>query len=74
MKKCSDCNVDMIEGAKIEGQQHFEIGPDGHFRIYLTIPTGKKILGFEKTVHTEPQVRICPECGKVELYIVPNKR
>ena len=69
MKKCNDCNVEMIEGVEVFGQQHFEIGPESQSTIYLNIPTGKKFLGFDRTTRVEPLARICPKCGKVELYV-----
>lgn len=77
MKKCSDCNIEMIENCRIEGQHPFELGPDGKTRISIHIPTGEKrtFLGFEynKENKIEPSVRICPSCGKVELYIDKDK-
>lgn len=72
MKKCSDCNVEMVEG-KIEGQHPFEVGVDGRTDMFIRVQTGekKKFLGFEYEGTTKKplKTRICPKCGKVELYI-----
>jgi len=77
MKKCSDCNVEMIEGLKIEGQHPFEIGVDGRTDIYIHIPTGEEdtFLGikYDVTNRVKPLARLCPSCGKVELYIEFDK-
>lgn len=77
MKKCSDCNVEMIEGW-IEGQHPFEIGVDGRTDISVHIKTGekRKFLGLEidSTISKKLKARICPKCGKVETYIeIDNK-
>ena len=72
MKKCSECNVEMIEDCIIEGQHPFELGVDGRTDITIHIPTGKKgnILGikFDKVEEKPLKARICPNCGKIELY------
>lgn len=69
MKKCTECNVEMVEDVKISSQLHVEVGPSSQSTIYLNIPTGKKFLGFDRTTRVEPLARICPKCGKVELYV-----
>ena len=72
MKKCLDCNFYMRE-ASIEGQHPFELGVDGRSNIRIKIPTGEKgsFLGMEidKTITEELKARVCPKCGKVELYV-----
>ena len=72
MKKCNDCNVEMIEDCIIEGQHPFEIGSDGRTDISIHIPTGEKgkFFGVEynKTKALRLKARICPSCGKIELY------
>lgn len=72
MKKCLDCNFYMRE-ASIDGQHPFEIGVDGKTDIHVHIPTGEKgsFLGMEidKTITKELKARVCPKCGKVELYV-----
>jgi len=76
MKKCSECNVEMIEGAKLKGKLNFEVGADSKSKIYLDLPTGNSIdfLGMKLDVgnRTELFARVCPKCGKVELYIEPK--
>lgn len=79
MKKCSECNIEMIENAKIEGQHPFEIGMDGSSDIFVEFSNNEhEVKGlFGKTkmksdFHSlEVKARICPNCGKVELYINP---
>ena len=61
---CDRCNVGMIEDLKIEGQHPFEIGIDGSSEL-LVYTKGKSI--FMKS--NEVKCRMCPKCGKVELYI-----
>lgn len=77
MKKCSDCNVEMIDNCRIVGQHPFEIGPDGRTRFFIHIPTGEQdsFMGikYNKEKRIEPSVRICPKCGKIELYVDIDK-
>ena len=77
MTKCNNCNVEMIENAKLEGQHPFELGPDGRTDISIHIPTGKQgsFLGikYEKSTKLNLLVRVCPNCGKVELYVDIDK-
>lgn len=42
MKKCNDCNCDMIENCSISGKHPFEVGIDQRVDISLNIPTGRK--------------------------------
>lgn len=76
MKKCTECNVEMFENGTIEGQHPFEIGMDGHTDIRVSIPTDEKTsflgLKLDKRITARPKVRICPNCGKIELYIDPE--
>jgi len=67
MKKCSECNIDMIENIEIEGQHPFELGMDGQSKLRVLIP--RKV--FSKMIPIKS--RICPQCGKVELYINPEE-
>ena len=73
MKKCSDCNIKMIDNCIISGQHPFEVGVDGKTNISISIPTNEKseILGltFDKVKKERLKARVCPNCGKVELYI-----
>ena len=74
MKKCSDCNVEMIEDCKIDGQHPFEIGIDGKTNLSLHIPLNQQgsILGNKMLPHPI-KARLCPVCGKIELYTNINK-
>lgn len=73
MKLCNDCNMNMVENVKVEGQHPFELGVDGKSKIFLDIPTGEngKFLGLslDKTIRTDLKARVCPKCGKVEMYV-----
>ena len=77
MKKCSDCNVEMIEDCVIDGQHPFELGVDGEVDISVHIPTNEKasFLGikFDKNISLNVKARVCPQCGKVELYVDPKE-
>ena len=37
MKKCSDCNVEMLDNGYLEGQHPFEVGVDGksHISVHM---------------------------------------
>ena len=73
MKKCSECNIDMINNCVIEGQHPFELGVDGRTDISIHVPTNEKgsFLGikYDKTFDLNLKARVCPKCGKVELYV-----
>ena len=73
MKRCSACNIEMIENVKISGQHPFEVGVDGRSDIYVHIPTGEKgsFLGikYDQEVREKLLARMCPNCGKIELYV-----
>lgn len=73
VKKCSDCNIEMLDNCILEGQHPFEIGVDGRTDISLHIPTGEKgsLFGipFDKKAKAKIKARLCPNCGKVEFYI-----
>ena len=77
MKKCSDCNVEMIEDCKIDGQHPFEVGVDGRTDLSIHVPTGEegKFLGikYDKAKKYKLKARLCPKCGKIELYIKLNE-
>ena len=64
MKKCSDCNVEMIDNCVIEGQHPFEIGVDGRVDISLNVHTGEhqtirdmKVIKFQPTKELKEAVR-----------------
>ena len=73
MKRCSECNTEMIEDCFLEGQHPFEIGVDGRTDISLNIPLKEEItvLGMKKNKvkAITPKARICPTCGKIEFYV-----
>ena len=77
MKKCNECNTKMIDNCVIEGQHPFEIGADGRTDISIHIPTNEKgsFLGinYDKTIDLNLKSRVCPKCGKVELYVDSEK-
>jgi len=77
MKKCSECNVEMLENGYISGQHPFEVGVDGRTDIKIHIPTSEEEsffgIKYNKEIVKEPKVRICPKCGKVELYVDINE-
>lgn len=77
MKMCSDCNIEMIENAKLTGQHPFEIGIDGSSDMFVEFFNNehevKGLFGktkMKKDFHSFGiSARVCPNCGKVELYI-----
>ena len=77
MKMCSDCNVVMIDNCELEGQLKFKLGADGESRVSLTVPTGENasLFGLPIDVRKEACIRgrMCPNCGKVELYVNLNE-
>lgn len=78
MKKCSDCNVGMIEDTNLHTD--YVGGVSFEERIYLTTydrtETTKTIFGLEspKMETSRVKARVCPKCGKVELYIVKGEK
>ena len=75
MKKCSDCNETMIEEASIHTD--YVGGTSFEERIYLDYAdeeNGTKML-FSKQKISKKQIkaRVCPKCGKVELYVSINE-
>lgn len=78
MKKCNECNEEMIENCKIDAQHPFELGEDGRSDLYLNVPTGDKSsfigIPYEMMDIYDVKARFCPKCGKVELYINPSEK
>ena len=68
MKKCKDCNVEMKEGLGIRADEQVSI--DNMFRLYIT-KNDKDYYG-SRISEEEVKCRICPKCGKVELFINPE--
>ena len=77
MKKCNECNVEMLENCIVQGQHPFEIGIDGQSDISVHIPTNEKgsFLGikYNKEIELPLRARICPNCGKAEMYVNWNE-
>ena len=75
MKKWIECNVDMIEDSNLHTDYIGEFSADD--RIYISFANGakkiKNLFGKEKTkenkVTEKLRARVCPNCGKVEMYI-----
>ena len=78
MKKCSDCNVEMIEDTNIHTD--YVGGVSFEEQIYLSFAygthTSKNIFGKEKERANQytkrVKARLCPQCGKIELYVDVN--
>lgn len=74
MKKCNDCNIEMINGEGLHtdyvGGVSFE---EQIFLDYKDEEHGSKML-FSKEKYSTKRVmaRVCPKCGKVELYVDLN--
>ena len=71
MKKCSDCNIEMVEQTNLHtdyvgGVKHEE-------QIYLDYEdeeNGFKIPFSNKKISKKRvKARVCPKCGKVEFFI-----
>ena len=75
MKKCSNCNVEMLEGS-LYGKPRF-IDMDHEIdKFYFDVETGGKgdFLGIEynKSKRLNFNAYTCPKCGKIEFYINPD--
>ena len=68
MKKCTDCDVEMSEGYGIRVDEPKSV--DNEYRIYIT-NNEKEYFG-KRISENEVKCRICPKCGKIELYINPD--
>jgi len=66
--KCERCNIDMTEGLGIRADEQVSI--DNMYRLYV-INNPNDYYG-RRISEKEVKCRICPMCGKVELYIEPN--
>lgn len=71
MKKCKDCNIEMIEDTNLHTD--YVGGVDFEERIYLDYndeENGFKVLFSNKKISKRRvKARLCPNCGKVELYV-----
>ena len=72
MKKCDDCGCEMIENCSLSGKHPYEVDVKQRVDISVNIPTGEKtnFLGIPCEVSNRYGVkaRVCPRCGKIELY------
>ena len=60
MKKCNECNVEMIEDTNLHTD--YVGGVSFEEQIYLSYTNGKAIT-------CRVKARVCPSCGKVELFV-----
>lgn len=71
MKKCNDCSTVMIEDVNMH--TNYVGGVSFEEQIYLTYydeENGEKpLLGGKKISTKRIKARVCPNCGKVELYV-----
>jgi len=75
MKKCNECNVEMIKNTNLHTD--YVGGVSFEEQIYLSFVNGvdkvKNIFGKEKEknnyVTKRVNARVCPNCGKVELFV-----
>ncbi len=76
MKKCSDCNMEMID-ASLYGKPRFIDREHDINKFYVDVKTGNTVtflgLTTDETKRTSLRARVCPNCGKVELYINPDE-
>lgn len=76
MKKCSDCNIEMIE----ETSLHTNYIGGAHYdeQIYVDFEDEKnghkELLSDRKMSRKRVKARVCPECGKMELFIDLNEK
>ena len=77
MKECENCKVEMKENVEIIGKHPFQLGVDSISTIYVSYNDGvKEVKGMfgkvkeeENYCDSEVKARVCPKCGKVELYV-----
>lgn len=69
MKKCFECNVEMIDNLGIRSDESNSI--NNSYKLYI-IKNPQSFFG-RRASKKEVSCRICPNCGKVELYIDPNE-
>ena len=73
--KCEKFNFEMIDCILYLMTRFIVIDHDID-KFYVSIKTGKKtsVLGLEvdETKKIKLNVKVCPKCGKVEMYVSPN--
>lgn len=71
MKKCNDCNIEMVEGLNLHTD--YVGGASMEDRIYIEYYDEKygttTLFSNKKTSIRRVKGRVCPTCGKVELYV-----
>lgn len=65
MKKCSDCNAEMIEDVNLHTD--YVGGVSFEEQIFVTHDEANKITT------RRVRARVCPKCGKVEFYVDLNE-
>ena len=72
MKKCQDCHCDMIENCSINGRHPFGVDFKQRVDISVSIPTNQRndltAIPYKTSTRYSLKARVCPQCGKVELY------
>lgn len=72
MKKCNECNCDMIEDCFIKARPTYDVDVRKSIRISVYVPTGEtgSFLGipYNDGNQYEIKARVCPKCGKIELF------
>lgn len=63
MKKCVSCDVEMIDNCDIADSNN------SFLRTYISICSPENEFPNYETL----KARICPKCGKIELYIELNE-
>lgn len=71
MKKCNDCNIEMVESINLHTD--YVGGASMDERIYIEYYDEKygekRLFSNEKISIRRVKGRVCPNCGKVELYV-----
>lgn len=77
MKKCNDCNIEMVTGELFGSPRHIDMNNDID-KFYFDMHTGEKgnFLGlkYDKTKRYSLNAYVCPKCGKIEFYINPEEK
>ena len=70
MKKCSDCNIEMIEKYNIvPGERIIQyIEPN----LLYVVEANNNYQNVKKISDNYVKCRMCPNCGKIELYANPE--
>lgn len=71
MKKCNDCNIEMVDDTNLHTD--YVGGVSFKEQIFLDyndeINGSKQLFGNKKISKRRIKARVCPNCGKVELYV-----